>query len=114
MGSSVIHNIAGEKFLYVLENRYGVKLTENEKNQFLLGNLIVDSSKIKKDFPENATKEELKELKKKYRNLAQEEKIATHFRNSNDLELCIQTPKLSKFIDKYQSLFKGNLGIAKK
>ena len=104
MASFVVHNIAGEKFLQLLEES-GINLSPEQKDKFLLGNLIVDSSKIKKVIPEGVSAEELKKIKKYYRNLIQDEKIATHFRDNNDLELCIQKPDLSKFINKYGNFF---------
>ena len=51
MASFVVHNIAGEKFLQLLEES-GINLSPEQKDKFLLGNLIVDSSKIKKVIPE--------------------------------------------------------------
>ena len=47
MASFVIHHVAGLKFLDKLENDYGIVLSDKEKNQFLLGNLIVDSTRCK-------------------------------------------------------------------
>lgn len=110
MASFVVHNIAGEKFLRLLEES-GINLSPEQKDKFLLGNLIVDSSKIKKVIPEGVSAEELKKIKKYYRNLIQDEKIATHFRDNNDLELCIQKPDLSKFINKYGNLFKEDISV---
>ena len=103
MASFVIHHISGEAFLNELE-REGVLLSDTEKKQFLLGNLIVDSSRIKKQFPENLSLEEQKEFKKKLREEAQEEKKSTHFRDEDDYKLCIQAPNVSSFLEKYQDL----------
>ena len=103
MASFVIHHISGEAFLNELE-REGVLLSDTEKKQFLLGNLIVDSSRIKKQFPENLSLEEQKEFKKKLREEAQEEKKSTHFRDEDDYKLCIQAPNVSSFIEKYKGL----------
>lgn len=110
MASFVVHNIAGEKFLQLLEES-SINLSPEQKDKFLLGNLIVDSSKIKKVIPEGVSAEELKKIKKYYRNLIQDEKIATHFRDNNDLELCIQKPDLSKFINKYGNLFMEDISV---
>lgn len=110
MASFVVHNIAGEKFLQLLEES-SINLSPEQKDKFLLGNLIVDSSKIKKVIPEGVSAEELKKIKKYYRNLIQDEKIATHFRDSNDLKLCIQKPDLSKFINKYGNLFTEDISV---
>ena len=103
MASFVIHHISGEVFLNELENK-GVMLSDTEKNQFLLGNLIVDSSRIKKQIPENLSLEEQKVFKKKLREEAQEEKKSTHFRDEDDYKLCIQAPNVSSFIEKYKEL----------
>ena len=83
MASFVIHHISGEVFLNELENK-GVMLSDTEKKQFLLGNLIVDSSRIKKQILENLSLEEQKKFKKKLREEIQEEKRSTHFRDEDD------------------------------
>ena len=101
MASFVIHHIAGEAFLNNLE-REGVLLSDVAKKQFLLGNLIVDSSRIKKQIPDNLSIEEQKAFKKKMRAETQEEKRSTHFRDKEDYKLCIQAPNVSSFIEKYQ------------
>lgn len=103
MASFVIHHISGEVFLNDL-GRKGVVLSATEKKQFLLGNLIVDSSRIKKQIPENLSLEEQKVFKKKLREEAQEEKKSTHFRDEDDYKLCIQAPNVSSFIEKYKEL----------
>ena len=61
MASFVIHHIVGSKVLSILENEYGIKLSERQKQKFLLGNLIADSSKLKLVINEDATEEEIKE-----------------------------------------------------
>ena len=103
MASFVIHHISGEAFLNELEKE-GVVLSDTEKKQFLLGNLIVDSSRIRKQLPENLSLEEQRAFKKKLRDEVQEEKKSTHFRDEDDYKLCIQAPNLSSFIEKYQDL----------
>jgi len=105
MASFVIHNIAGERLLKLLEE-YGVELSEDEKDEFLFGNLIVDSSRLKFLKIEGKS---LEENKKIFRRLIQEEKKITHFRNEDDSSLCIQVPNLDKFENKYGSLLVGNL-----
>lgn len=106
MASFVIHYVAGEEFLSTLEKEYGIEITPQERNDFLLGNLIVDSSRIKKEIPEGLNTEELKEFKMKLREEAQNEKVSTHFRLPDDANLCIQVPKLEKFLSQYKDLVK--------
>lgn len=103
MASFVIHYISGEVFLNELENE-GVMLSDTEKRQFLLGNLIVDSSRVKKQRRENLSLEEQKKFKKKLREEVQEEKRSTHFRDKDDYKLCIQAPNIYSFIEKYKDL----------
>lgn len=103
MASFVIHHISGEVFLNELENK-GVMLSDTEKKQFLLGNLIVDSSRIKKQILENLSLEEQKKFKKKLREEIQEEKRSTHFRDEDDYKFCIQAPNIYPFIEKYKEL----------
>ena len=111
MASFVIHNIAGEVFLRELEGKYGIVLSEEDRNKFLMGNLIVDSSRLKKVYPENITEEEKKELAFQYRKLGQAEKISTHFRGEDDLDKCIQAPVMEKFINKYGNLFNKDISV---
>ena len=107
MASFVIHKIAADKLLELLENEYNISLSEEEKNIFHMGNLIVDSTRTKKEKKETETEIE---AKKRYSKNVQQEKISTHFRGEDDLELCIQTPQLDKFTSKYQELLsKGNI-----
>lgn len=98
MASFVIHTIAAETFLKKLESE-GIKLTDSEKNEFLLGNLITDSVQ---DI-EGRTQSESKKI---YRIKAQEEKAKTHFKNEDDKDLCIQCPNTLSFETKYDSILK--------
>ena len=43
MASFVIHTLAAEELLREIENRYSIRLNDDDINKFLLGNLIVDS-----------------------------------------------------------------------
>ena len=106
MASFVIHNIAAEKLIKTLEEEYGVSIGKEAKNQFLLGNLIVDSSKLKYQQIEGKSPEE---GKKEYRKKTQLEKVSTHFRNEDDANLCIQKPNLDKFLNKYGMLMSLDL-----
>lgn len=108
MASFVIHNITGEQFLKKLEQKYGVTLTEKQRHEFLLGNLIVDSTRLQKEIPEQLTEEEKKIWKREFQRLVQEEKIATHFRDKEDYRLCIQVPNLEMFLEKYKKLLESD------
>ena len=107
MASFVIHNILGEQLLRLLEEDYDIKFNLQQRNEFLLGNLIVDSSRIKFLVEDGA---DIEESKNHYRNSIQEEKLFTHFRD-NDSDLCIQVPNLEKFENKYGYLLNNNLSV---
>ena len=109
MASFVVHHVAGVIFLKQLEKKYHITLTENQKNQFLLGNLIVDSSNLNFNIPENVSLERLHIMKKEYFEKQQKEKISTHFRNINNL--CVQAPIIQKFIEKYNELIKTDMTV---
>lgn len=109
MASFVIHHTAGLNFLKQLEEKYHVVLTEEQKKQFLLGNLIVDSTSLKFAIPDGVSQEELKLMKKDFSRKVQEEKVSTHFRTSEDKDLCIQVPIVEKFVDKYDELIKSDM-----
>lgn len=111
MASFVIHHIAGEQFLKELEQKYGITLTEEQKNNFLLGNLIVDSTRLKRQIPINLTDVEKRAWNMEFQKLVQEEKIATHFRDKEDVRLCIQVPNLKTFLEKYQTLLGQDFSV---
>ena len=96
MASFVIHTIAAECFLKKLEDDYGVKLSKEEKDEFLMANLIPDSSRLGSISKDASALE-----RQQHRMKIQDEKIATHFRNIDDQDLCIQVPDLDKFVEKY-------------
>ena len=106
MASFVIHYIVGSKVLSILENEYGVVLSERQKQKFLLGNLIPDSSKLKFEIMEGETE---KDAKWRFKQLVQIEKKETHFRSDDDANLCIQVPVLEKFISKYGNLLGSDI-----
>lgn len=85
MASFVIHHIIGEQFLSKLEQEYNLNISEEKKNSFLIGNLIVDSSNL------------INGSSKEY----QDEKEITHFRNKQDYNLCIKIPNIERFLEKY-------------
>ncbi len=94
MASFIMHHVIGKEFLRLLEDTYSYSLKEEEKNAFLLGNLIPDS----RDFKAESLN-------------AQEEKFYTHFKSKENLGLCIQTPVLETFIQKYKPLFKEDFSV---
>ncbi len=96
MASFVIHNIAAERFLQIASEKYNISFTPEERNEFLMANLIPDSSRLPK-INKDATKEERKERQQAVQN----EKIATHFRREEDASLCIQLPIVESFVQKY-------------
>lgn len=106
MASFVIHHVAGVEFLKKVEKVYSIQLTEEQKNNFLLGDLIVDSSKIDFQIPKGLESDELTFIKQKYYELIQEEKVSTHFRKHEDKNMCVQVPIVEKFIDKYNNIIK--------
>lgn len=112
MASYVIHDIAGEVFLATLSEKLNINLSEEERNHFLMGNLIPDSSKLQ--FPPidpNASKEELKKIKWERSAAIQQEKQSTHFRVSTDLDKNIQSPQLELFLSKYRSLLSKDISV---
>ena len=100
MASFVIHHVAGIEFLKQIERFYEISLTEEQKNQFLLGNLIVDSTKIKFKVPKGLCSDEVTLLKRDYMMKTQEEKMSTHFGNPKDKDLCVQAPIVENFVNK--------------
>lgn len=131
MAGFVIHDLAGRVLLQELEKK-NFCLSSKDKNNFLLGNLIVDSSKLPKvnlteDSPleeidsviskfgilvnGNESKDEkLKLIKYKYQDMVQEEKVSTHFRDKSKVDYNIQLPNPDLFAKKYvEILSNGNL-----
>ena len=86
MASFAMHYIAGEKFLESLN----CELNDFDKNNFRLGNLVVDTMGIS-HYDRN---EKLRR------------KLITHFRNIEDEDKCIQIPNVDRFRDKYEDLIK--------
>ena len=84
MASFVVHHTAGMHFLDELEKE-NIKISEENRNDFLLSNLIVDS------IDKNSSLDK------------QTQKIATHFRGDDDRDKVIQYPDLNLFLNKYAS-----------
>lgn len=82
MASFVVHHTAAMHFLKKLEES-GIKISQKNKNDFLLGNLIVDS--IDKEINVD------KQIQKK----------TTHFSENDNEDKIVQYPNLDLFLDKY-------------
>lgn len=104
MASFVIHSIVGERFLSELETKYNIKISEEDKKSFLLGNLIVDSISVDPVPPSNLNQEQLAEFYYQRRKNVQKEKVLTHFRDTTKKELCIRVPEDEWFAKKYPEL----------
>ena len=85
MASFVMHYVALEKLIDSMNN---YKLVSDDKNNFRLGNLIVDTLGI-----DNYDRDE--KLSRK---------MITHFRDEEDDDKCIQIPNIDKFMNKYEYL----------
>lgn len=86
MASFVMHYVASENFLNDIYNKY--RLTIRDRNNFRLGNLVVDTMGI-------ANYDRDTKLDKK---------LITHFRDDEDRDKCMQLPNINKFMDKYENL----------
>lgn len=104
MASFIIHTIVGERFLNALENKYNITLSDYNRKQFLLGNLIPDSLKLDRTIPNNLSSEEVNKYKIDLKRKIREEKRSTHFRNPNQENLCLKIPEISLFLSKYRNL----------
>ena len=104
MASFVIHTLAAESLLNEINNKYGVSLSNDDINKFLLGNLIVDSLKLDMTIPDNLQGQELIDYKMELKRKNRQEKISTHFRNIDDEENVLKIPQPQYFISKYKLL----------
>jgi len=93
MASFIIHDIAGEEFIKALNDKLGISLSKEQINKFLLGNLIPDS------------------IENNSINNIQKDKHKSHFRATDDFNLCIQSPVLDIFLKKYKHLFPKDLSV---
>lgn len=103
MASFIIHHIAGLKFLERFD------LTTEEQNKFLLGNLIVDSTKTDMFIPSELDEKKAKILRDKLMMIMQDEKRKTHFRDIHDNDLVVQVPNVDNFISKYSNLIEKDI-----
>lgn len=101
MASFLIHYVVGIELVKKMELKYGVKLDHFSYNDFILGNLIADS------ISNSLLKQQKKDDNYENKNV----KMYTHFRNKNDLDLCVQIPQLDIFIKKYKQLLETNYSV---
>lgn len=111
MASFVIHTLAAEHLFKEVENKYGVSLSNEYINKFLLGNLIVDSLKLDMTIPSDLTNQELIDYKMNLKRKNREEKISTHFRNPNNEDNVLKLPEPSMFITKYSKLLTKDISV---
>lgn len=111
MASFIIHTIIGEHFLNELEKAYNIELSENDRKQFLLGNLVVDTLKTDKTIPNNIPESEITNYKMNIKNKIRQEKLSTHFRNPSSEGECIKTPVPELFLNKYNHLIDDNICV---
>lgn len=111
MASFVIHTIVGERFLTKLEESYNISISDYDKKQFLLGNLIVDSIQTDKKVPSTIAETQITEYKMQVKNKIRKEKLATHFRNPDKEGECIKTPVPELFLKKYNHLIAENFSV---
>ena len=84
MASFVIHYIAGEQFINSINN----KISDDDKNNFRLGNLVVDA--VGRDSYS--------------RDYKLSKKMITHFRDEIDFDKNMQLPNVEEFRNKYRNL----------
>lgn len=111
MASFVIHTIVGERFLTKLEESYNISISDYDKKQFLLGNLIVDSIQTDKKVPSTIAETQITEYKMQVKNKIRKEKLSTHFRNPDKEGECIKTPVPELFLKKYNHLIAENFSV---
>lgn len=104
MASFIIHTLAAEYLLKEIENEYGVSLSTKDTNNFILGNLIVDSLKLDTSIPNNLTYQEAINYKMELKRKIRKEKIKTHFRNIDNEDNVLKIPEPQLFINKYKHL----------
>lgn len=111
MASFVIHTLAGEHLLKEIESLYGVSLSKEDINKFLLGNLIVDSLKLDMTIPIDLEGQELIDYKMDLKRKNREEKVSTHFRNPLNEDNILKLPEPSLFVDKYKTIIDKDISV---
>lgn len=111
MASFIIHTIVGEHLLTKLEKTFNTTISNYNKKQFLLGNLIVDSIKTDKTIPSTINKNQITEYKMQIKTKIRKEKLTTHFRNPAKEGECLKVPRPELFLKKYNHLIKENFSV---
>lgn len=102
MASFVIHYIMGEKLLERIEQKF--LLSEDLKNSFRLGNLVVDVLGFDKPNVLGLSHEEILEVNGKYRDRKIRKKLETHFRDDDGTRYIVNSPRVDRFVSKYREL----------
>lgn len=111
MASFIIHTLSAEHLLKELESLYGVTLSKEDINKFLLGNLIVDSLKLDMTIPSHLEGQALVDYKMDLKRKNREEKVSTHFRNPLYEENILKLPEPSLFVDKYKNIIDKDISV---
>jgi hypothetical protein len=111
MASFIIHTLSAENLLKEIESIYGVSLSKEDTNKFLLGNLIVDSLKLDMTIPSNLEGQSLIDYKMDLKRKNRQEKVSTHFRNPLEEENVLKLPQPQLFISKYQHLLNKDISV---
>ena len=111
MASFIIHTLSAEYLLKEIENEYGVSLSTKDTNNFILGNLIVDSLKVDTTVPKNLTNQEAVDYKMELKRKIRKEKINTHFRNMDNEDNVLKIPEPQLFIKKYKNLLVKDISV---
>ena len=104
MASFIIHTLSAESLLKEVESTYGVSLSNEDINRFLLGNLIVDSLKLDMTIPSHLSGQELIDYKMDLKRKNRQEKVSTHFRNPANEDSVFKLPEPNMFISKYNNI----------
>jgi LysM repeat protein len=68
MASFIIHTIVGETLLNEIERKYNITISDYNRKNFLLGNLIPDSLKTDKTIPSTLKEDEITAYKIEIKN----------------------------------------------
>lgn len=111
MASFIIHTIVGETLLNEIERKYNITISDYNRKNFLLGNLIPDSLKTDKTIPSTLKEDEITAYKIEIKNKIRHEKLTTHFRNPEKEGDCLKIPDTNRFISKYESLIQKDISV---
>lgn len=111
MASFIIHTLSAECLLKEVKETYGLSLSDDNINKFLLGNLIVDSLKLDMTIPSNLEGQTLIDYKMDLKRKNRQEKVSTHFRNQSDEDNVLKLPLPQLFISKYKNLLNKDISV---